>query len=256
MAQITINFMSYTLGYPVNVDMALPSFSACDMDPGKERSHKVMAKYPVLYLLHGHGNDAECWIRYTSAARYAEEHRIAAVSMSVGNTCYLNADAYGENFYEFIRKELPEFLCANFPISDRPEDTYICGYSMGGYGALLHALTTPEQYRAAGIFSPAAHIGHLKERHGIPQPVEPEELIARTQGKAVPSIFLCVGQDDFLHDDVLWLHGALSEAEIEHRLDDLPGYGHEFALWDMELKNFIEWLPRTDYYADKGIHQI
>ena len=119
MAQMKINFMSYTLGHPVDIELVLPTISACDLDPGKDHSHRVRAKYPVLYLLHGHGNDAECWMRYTSAQRYAEEHRIAAVSMSVGNICYLNADAYGENFYAFIQEELPEFLCENFPISGR-----------------------------------------------------------------------------------------------------------------------------------------
>ena len=71
-----------------------------------------------------------------------------------------------------------------------------------------------------------------------------------------PYFWCSLTRPDFLHDDVLWLHEALNGAEIEHRFDDLPGYGHEFALWDMELKKFIEWLPRTDYYADKGIHQI
>ena len=94
MAQMKINFMSYTLGHPVDIELVLPTISACDLDPGKDHSHRVRAKYPVLYLLHGHGNDAECWMRYTSAQRYAEEHRIAAVSMSVGNICYLNADAF------------------------------------------------------------------------------------------------------------------------------------------------------------------
>lgn len=256
MAQIKVNFMSYTLGYPVNIEMVLPSVSSCDLDPGKDHSHKVKAKYPILYLLHGHGNDAQCWMRYTSVQRYAEEHRIAAVSMSVGNTCYLNADAYGENFYAFIKDELPEFLCANFPVSERMEDTYICGYSMGGYGTLLHALTAPEQYRAAGIFSPAAHLDRIKERHGIPEPVKTEDMIRGAKGMRLPDLFLCVGQDDFLHEDVKWLHEALNEAGISHRFDDLPGYGHEFGLWDREIKAFIEWLPRSDYYADKGIHQI
>lgn len=256
MAQVKINFMSYTLGYPVNIDLVLPTISSCDLAQEKDRSHKVKANYPILYLLHGHGNDAECWMRYTSVQRYAEERRIAAVSMSVGNTCYLNADAYGEDFYAFVQKELPEFLCENFPISRRREDTYICGYSMGGYGAMLHALTTPEQYRAAGLFSPAVHLDGIKELHGIPNPVEPEEMILGVRGRRVPDIFLCVGGDDFLHADVGWLHQALGEAGISHRFDDLPGYGHEFALWDMELKSFIEWLPRSDYYADKGMHRI
>ena len=62
---------------------------------------------------------------------------------------------YGENYYDFIQKELPEFITSNFPISSRREDTYIAGASMGGYGALAHALGHPESYCAVGAFSPA-----------------------------------------------------------------------------------------------------
>ena len=44
---------------------------------------------------------------------------------------------------------------AYFPVTDRPEHTYIAGASMGGYGALVHAMKDTEQYRAVGAFSPA-----------------------------------------------------------------------------------------------------
>lgn len=256
MAQLKINFMSYSLGYPVDIELTLPSISSCDLDPGKDHSHKVRAKYPVLYLLHGHGNDASCWLRYTSVQRYAEEHRLALASMSVGNTCYLNAEAYGEDFYSFIRDELPEFLTENFPISKRPEDSYLCGYSMGGYGALLHALREPERYRAVGVFSPPASLDGIRLRHGIPEPVALEPLIAEGAGKKLPALFLCVGREDFLYEDVCRLHRALEKAGIGHRFDDLPGYGHEFAIWDREVLAFIQWLPRTDWYADKGLHKL
>lgn len=262
MAQIHCNFVSYSLGYGVDIEITLPSVSSCDIGPGKAPCHTPPAKYPVVYLLHGHGNDYRCWLRYTSAQRYAEEHRIALVTCSVGNKCYLNDTLYGEDYYGFLQKELPEFICGNFPISGRPEDTYICGYSMGGYGAMIHGFQDTKQYRAMGVFSPGVfHSNSDASRlgHGIPEPViDIYALLDKIQAEQIkiPDLFLCVGQDDFLYEEVTALHQGLVERGIPHRYDDLPGYCHEFAIWDKELLEFLNWIPRSDYYADKGIHQI
>ena len=158
MAQLMCNFVSYSLGGGVDIAITLPTLSSCDLGQGKTPCHTPQGKYPVLYLLHGHGNDYKSWYRFTSMERYAEERRIAVVTCSVGNKAYMNA-AYGENYYDFIAKELPEFICGNFPVSERREDTYIAGLSMGGYGTLAHALDRPQAFRAAGAFSPGVDMG-------------------------------------------------------------------------------------------------
>ncbi len=123
----------------MDIAITLPTISSCDFGPDKKPCHTPQAPYPVLYLLHGYGNDYKCWHRYTSMERYAEERRIAVVTCSVGNKCYMN-NAFGENYYDFIAQELPEFICGNFPVSRRVEDTYIAGLSMGGYGALARGV--------------------------------------------------------------------------------------------------------------------
>ena len=183
--------------------------TAGDCNPKKNPSHKIDAKYPILYLLHGHANDGGCWLNYTSVSRYAEEHRIAVCMVSTANVCYMNAPAYGENYYDLVHKEIPELLIANFPISARPEDTYICGYSMGGYGAMLHAFMEPGKYRAAGLFSPGAHIDGIGRIHGIPKVIQPEELLENITSENAPDIFLCVGKKDFLYEDVIWSQQAV-----------------------------------------------
>lgn len=73
-------------------------------------------------------NDYQVWHRYTSIARYAEECRIAVVTFSCHNKAYLNAPL-GENFYDFLNEELPEFVEQYFPISTKPEERYIAGLS-------------------------------------------------------------------------------------------------------------------------------
>ena len=128
MAQIHCNFFSYSLGYPVDIELILPSFTSCNM--GDPHSHALPDKFPVLYLLHGYGNDYQAWLRYTSIQRYAEEHRIAVVTFSCHNKAYQNA-SYGENFYDFLNKELPEFVENYFPISSNASQRYIAGLSMG-----------------------------------------------------------------------------------------------------------------------------
>lgn len=260
MAQLHCNFFSYSLGYGVDIQMTLPSLSPCDMEHPERLTHTITAKYPVLYLLHGHGNDYMCWNRFTSMERYVEERRIAVVSCSVGNKGYMNA-AYGENYFDFVKKELPEFVQANFPISDRKEDTYIAGLSMGGYGALAHALEHPESYQAVGAFSPAvAWTSESEERvgHSMPEMMNLYELLDRNlaEQKSLPDIFVCIGDKDFLYDSVVQFHQTMQEKGVGHRYDVIDGYEHEWALWDIELPKFLDWLPRTDTYAGMEAHKM
>lgn len=260
MAQIHCNFFSYSLGYGVDLTLLLPSMSPCDMGDERKRTHRIKEKYPVLYLLHGYGNDYMSWNRFTSVERYAEERRIAVVTVSVGNKGYMNA-AYGENYYDFIWKELPEFVKANFPISHRREDTYIAGASMGGYGAMAHALGHPESYQAVGAFSPAVDWGeNADESIGHPMP-EMKSLYQMFQKNVeehieLPQIFCCIGANDALTDSVDRFHQYMESVQVKHRYDKVDGYDHEWRLWDMEVSQFLDWLPRTDVYAKMGIHAM
>ena len=254
MAQFNVNFHSYSIGYPIQIEVTIPSVSSCDGRDGSPVTHELPAKFPVLYLLHGAGNDYHCWTRYTSAERYAEEQMIAIVTCSVGNSAYMNReDVRGENYYDFVSKELPEFLANYFPISTRPEDSYIAGYSMGGFGTMLHTFTTPERFTASGFFS----IGVMKNAPSGSNRPDVIELAkkAKETGK-LPKIFLCCGKEDFLYAAAVELHNELDKRGIEHRYDEEPGYEHEFAFWDLELQKFLAWIPRTDYYADKVPHKI
>ncbi|MDO4298733.1 MAG: alpha/beta hydrolase-fold protein [Lachnospiraceae bacterium] len=266
MAQLHCNFFSYSLGYGVDFTLLLPSFSPCDMDRKDGRTHAIPGKYPILYLLHGHGNDYMSWNRFTCIERYAEERRIAVVTFSVGNKGYMNA-AYGENYYDFVEKELPEFLKANFPISDRPEDTYIAGASMGGYGALAHAFGHPESYRAVGAFSPATAWRHdpsyneaTVDRlgHEMPEMMDLYETLDQDlkDGKKLPDIFCCMGERDFLLESGERFRQYLEEKQVAHRYDLLPEYEHEWAIWEKELPEFLDWLPRTDLYAGMEKHKM
>ena len=40
------------------------------------------------------------------------------------------------------------------------------------------------------------------------------------------------------------------------RYDDIPGYEHEFAFWDKELVEFLEWIRRDDVYSRMGKNKV
>jgi len=257
MAQIHCNFYSYSLGYPVDIAVTLPSFTSCNLH--MPHTHALPAKFPVLYLLHGYGNDYRVWQRYTSVERYAEEYRIAVVTFSCHNKAYLNAPL-GERFYDFLNAELPEFVESYFPVSSDPKQRYIAGLSMGGYGALLHGLQNPQRYSAIGAFSP-----------GIPDPdreTDPNRIMRidlyEVTRKALdgpvklPDLFMCIGDQDFLYDRVTRYHqtfGTTWQAS-RYRYDDLPGYEHEFSIWDKEIEEFLRWIKREDVYKQMGKNKV
>ena len=261
MAQIQCNFFSYTLGHGVDIAVTLPSFTPCNME--QEHTHVLPEKFPVLYLLHGHGNDYMVWHRFTSTDRYAEEARMAVVTFSVGNKAYVNA-GYGDKFYDFLEYELPQFVENYFPISSKAEDRYIAGLSMGGYGSLIHGLQNPERYNAIGAFSPGIF---TKEELDQGRPDMPTAFMpdcysvteeALNSGKKLPDLFICIGDKDFLYEKVSKYYQFLKPIWKGSRLryDDLPGYEHEFAIWDIEVKAFLDWIDRKDVYKAMGSNKV
>lgn len=148
------NFYSKILNNHVDLNVLLPSMADNDhfFHSFEEIYHS--RSIPVLYLLHGALDDYTMWLRHTNIERYAEEAKIAVVMPSGQNGFYSNALS-GLNYFDYITEELPRFIEYTFPVSKRPEDRYIAGPSMGGYGAAKCALARPDLYRAFGDFSGA-----------------------------------------------------------------------------------------------------
>ena len=132
---------------------------------------------------------------------------------------------------------------------------------MGGYGALIHAMTDTEQYRAVGAFSTATVWSKEMEEkvgHQYPDPMDLYQIIKEDldAGKKLPDIFFCVGNNDFLIKSVDQFEEYLNSLKIEHRFDRVDGYEHEWRFWELELPKFLDWLPRTDSYVKMGKHKM
>ncbi|MBD5395486.1 MAG: hypothetical protein HDR23_06705 [Lachnospiraceae bacterium] len=229
--------------------------------------------YPVLYLLHGGANDVTTFERYTSIERYIAQAGMVAVLFSAENKYYRDVTAtilehpagsiqLFEEYSNLIHRELPAFLTSHFHVSQRPEDTYIAGFSMGGYGAAYHALLFPDRFCAAGVFSGLVfqrkccflstserqHMSEEDKKNALLP--ELAELIRQNiqKGIPLPKFYLSNGTKDITEFLPLF-ERELAEAGADLTTDYSKPFAHEWGIWDLNVKDFINWLPRTDGHA-------
>src|SRR6516162_11050818 len=92
MARFVCNVISYTLRRTVDITVIIPTPTFPDAAglTGVTPKHTPSAPYPVLYLLHGGGNNHATWTGYTNVEFYAEERNIAVVMPSGENKFYVD----------------------------------------------------------------------------------------------------------------------------------------------------------------------
>ena len=159
MVKIQCHFRAKSLFTPATIHVLLPSFfaHANTVETLDEVYKDNKFSYKTLFLLHGGVEDAQSWLSYINIEKYADKHNMAVVLPSVGNSFYADL-VHGPAYWTFISEELPRFVHSVFPLSDKPEDNFVAGLSMGGYGALKLALNKPNQFNAAASLSGAIDI--------------------------------------------------------------------------------------------------
>ena len=266
MAKIQCNVISYVLRRTVDLTVVIPTPTipqsmGLGMKEGETLKHTPKAPYPVLYLLHGMGNNHAQWTGYTNVEMYAEEHQIVVVNMSGENKGYRTEEG-GDDFFRFISEELPDFITGMFPVSRRPEDTYIAGLSMGGAGTLLHGLSFPERFAAMGVLSAGGALTMRAlpgmKRRETPDKYVPEYLAdkIKAEGRKFPKIYYACGTEDGGFENCKIMRDRLIADGADVTWDEIEGYGHEWRFWDIEIEKFLKWIPRTDAYAAEGPRQI
>lgn len=174
-------------------------------------------RYPVLYLLHGSGGDAESWDDFwpilTRMIADGSIPPVIAVAPITGNSYWVDSTAFGAAETAVIQDLIPH-IDTTLPTIAQRDGRALVGYSMGGFGALRYALAYPETFTAATLLSPALQNGQppatsgAVERGAFGKPFDParwEELNYpallvpyAAQEYRVP-IFIATGDDDWNH---------------------------------------------------------
>ena len=126
MALITCHFRPAGLGISTAMNILIP----LEFDNGKQQSSK---KFPVLWLLHGGGGYHGDWIRFSEIEKYSNMYGVAVVMPDAQNSSYTDME-FGPKWLTYFTEELPKYIYSHFPISDKREDNFVSGMSMGGLG--------------------------------------------------------------------------------------------------------------------------
>ncbi|GAA2710579.1 alpha/beta hydrolase family protein [Micromonospora olivasterospora] len=167
MALIRCDFHSEALGMGTAMTVLLPE--RADSTIGLTGSVPA-GDPPMLYLLHGLSDDDTIWPRRTSIERYVAPLGLAVVMPQAGRSFYAD-EANGNRYWTFLSAELPEVCRSFFRLSQRREDTFVAGLSMGGYGAVKWALRDPGRFAAAASLSGALDVA--RRRDHPTSPVDP-----------------------------------------------------------------------------------
>lgn len=145
MSKCEVNLISSVLCGPVDVCVLLPG-PAFRTDP--REFYASEKKYKVLWVLHGGNNDRFCFLNSTRIADHVQGRDVIVVMPNGLNSDFADHPEFGDgyNYCKFFFNELMPFIYRFFPASDKPEDNFITGYSMGAAAAWMYGLLKPELF--------------------------------------------------------------------------------------------------------------
>jgi enterochelin esterase-like enzyme len=234
--------------------------------PGYDRNRKE--PYPVLYLLHGLGDDAYGWISAGSANTILD-NLIAqgkAKPMIMVNTLgYGTADVLlggrgnlgGEqmisNFAKTVLNEVMPQVEKDYRVTTDRNQRAIAGLSMGGAEALYTGLNNLDKFAWVASFSGAfvmwPGVGGGGRGAAAP-PVDPAAfaknfpaLDAKANSRLRLLLVTC-GTDDGLIGINRQFKDWLTSKEIKFTGTEIPGVGHVWSLWRQDLAGLAPLLFR------------
>ena len=238
------------------------------LPPDYETSQR---SYPVLYLLHGGGDDQTGWVQFGEVLNIADKAInegkatpmvIIMPDANTGQRGYFNNLKNDWRYEDFFFEELMPFVEKAYRIKGEKRYRAVAGLSMGGGGSFMYALHHPELFSSACPLS--ASVGPLtiealktslerSNQKGTDAEIEAyfnrHSAIALInevnddQKKAVRWYIDC-GDDDFLYEGNSLVHIAMRKKEIPHEFRIRDG-GHSWSYWRAALPTVLGFVSEA-----------
>ena len=242
------------------------------LPPDYETSER---SYPVLYLLHGGGDDQTGWIQFGEVLHIADkainEGKATAMIIimpdaNTGTRGFSNNVTGTWRYEDFFFEELMPFVEKKYRIKGEKRYRAISGLSMGGDGTFTYALHHPELFQSACPLS--AGTGPLTKNDAVARlkrdnPTIADSLITKFYNRqSVPVLinnmadsvkktvrwYIDCGDDDFLYEGNSLVHIAMRKKEIPHEFRIRNG-AHNWTYWRAALPEVLEFISQ-------GFHQF
>jgi S-formylglutathione hydrolase FrmB len=233
------------------------------LPPDYDSNDAKQRRYPVLYFLHGLGQNEQTlfstggWSLIEDLRRQRKIDDFLVVAPDGGRSFYINSADDSFRYSDFFLQEFIPHIESRYRIRPGRQNRAITGISMGGYGALRFAFAHPELFSAVSAQSAALttqapqelnaagesnrSLGRLL-RPAFGQPIDATHWNRNSVFRLAKSgaiglrkqsiYFNCGQQDDFGFED---------GAATLHRQLDKEGVGHEYRPYtgDHSLTYFL-----------------
>lgn len=263
MAIIRVRFFSNCLMQTVPFMAVLPNDGVFLKDGSPDF---LSGKMKTLYLLHGYTGDENDYLVNTRISELSKKYGIAVIMPDGDNSFYIDDTAGKRCFGKYIGEELVEYTRRLFHLSEKREDTFIGGLSMGGYGAMRNGLKYAETFSKILAFSGAYVPVRIVDHGGVPcedevsdaafqirmfgdlknlgnTDIDPRYVyrMQKEKGIALPKIFMTEGSEDFLLEENHAMRDFLKEQEADFIYIEDEGT-HDWDFWNKHLEEAFIFL--------------
>lgn len=236
------------------------------LPPDYETSQR---SYPVLYLLHGSGDDQTGWIQFGEVLHIADKAIVEGKATpmiiimpdaNTGQRGYFNNAKGTWRYEDFFFEEFVPYVEKQFRIKGEKRYRAIAGLSMGGGGSFIYALHHPEMFSSAcplsaatGPVSPEKAREYYSTR-GVPDASDAELDAFYRRNSVLPQLdslpvdqrkavrwFIDCGDDDFLFEGNSLVHIAMRKKDIPHEFRIRDG-GHTWTYWRESLPVVLSFI--------------
>lgn len=233
-----------------------------------------LRSYPVIYLMHGYGDDHTTWISKGNISWYADaaikSGRIPPtiiIMPDAGVSMYVNSFDGKNNYEDFFIKEFIPTVESLYRIKQDKYSRGIAGHSMGGWGCLLYAIKYPDLFIATAPMSAGIHddkdivtyndqkwetvfgsiLGSdLKGEERLNEVWYKNSILKIVEEKTQAElqkvkIRISSGDQDYLLKGSLLLHFALNEKNVNHQLRIKEG-SHTWTFWRSDITDVLEFI--------------
>jgi enterochelin esterase-like enzyme len=208
-------------------------------------------KYPVLYILHGGGEDERGWAMQGKTDLIldnliaGQKAKPMLIVMPDGNT---NTDfaGFGERTLRTFESELKRcvipFVEKHYRADTEAKDRALAGLSMGGIQTLFVGFNNTDMFSSLGIFSSGWILPMQKELAYTQYAFIEKHLATITKNLHLAWIGIG-GKEDIAYNNCQIMRSKFDEMKIPYVYDDYPG-GHAWPVWRHDLYEFAPLLFR------------
>ena len=186
-------------------------------------------KFPVLYLLHGYGDDQNSWLDKGQLAKFVDTYERNGGRPMIIVTPDGLTDFYQGAFENYFFKELIPEIESKYDVIADAEHRTVAGLSMGGYGSILYWSKYPDMFCYAYPMSPAVDVNGTSRL-----------LVGKDKGK-LPGLTIETGIQDYVTSlaSVTEFHNYLVTEGINHEFITRDGM-HDWNFWQECLPKVLK----------------